>query len=68
MVTPAPTAHAKRRFQSAGGSHANPYISAPPRSASDSQTGDSASQTGARLAYDAKPTNMSAAVPLSETA
>ncbi len=47
---PAPTASASRRFQSAGDSHARPNSKAPPSKASDSHTGDKASQTASRLA------------------
>ena len=49
MTAPATSASTSRRFQSPGDSQANAYISAPPSSASDSHTGDKASQTGARL-------------------
>ena len=50
MITPAPAARSKRRFQCSGERIASPNSKAPPSNASDSHTGESASHTARRLA------------------
>ena len=65
MTIPAPAASAKRRFQSAGERKAIANSKAPPSKASDSHTGDRASHTAARLAFDANRTKPSAVPPAS---
>ena len=68
IATPAPTASASRVVHRSGERQASKSSSAPPSIASDSQTGESASQTGSRFALDAKMRNPTAVPPASAAA
>ena len=54
-MIPVPATSARRRFQSTGETSAAPNRSAPPKTASENHTGERASQTGKRFAYDDHP-------------